>query len=444
MDHKLFCLLFVLLVASGFALRLFLIEERPLHHDEGVNGYFVSQVLNGNSWRYDPENYHGPLPFYLMALAVAIFGETVFALRIMHALFGVLIALVALPFRKHLGRKGFLFASFLLLFSPSLFYYSLDAIHEIFFAFFTFASIVFLFSFVENKKRTYLYAGSAMLAFLFTTKEGAFLVAPAIVILFFILLLMKAKEKNSLNFKLEYLVPLIICILIFSAILITLFSSFFANIQGIADAFKAPFNWSERMVAHTGHEKQELYYLGVLAFSDLPALVLGLLGAFIALRKKNAFMIAIFAFFLLFLIGASVPKYKIPWGVINFVPPLALLAGYFVENAAKRVKSLELFYSMLAIMMVFVFWQAMFLSTVKSASQENKLAYVQTTYEAKHIVERIEAMQDRRNVRVAVITSQSVWPLYWWLKRYIVSYYNPTSFDTLDISSYDVVLIEAK
>ncbi|MCD6247027.1 MAG: TIGR03663 family protein [Candidatus Diapherotrites archaeon] len=441
MDRRLFALLFVLIVASGFALRLFLIEVRPLHHDEGVNGYFAAQVLNGNSWRYNPENYHGPLPFYLIALAFAIFGETVFSLRIVPVLFGSLMPVLLLPFRKSLGDKGTLFAAFLLSFSPSLFYYSMDAIHEIFFAFFILASIVFLFSFLENGNKVFLYAGIASLSFLFTVKEGAFLVAPAILLLF--LFFLNSKKKNKLSDILGNAKTIIICIVIFITIFALLFSSFFANIQGIADAFKAPLLWSEKMTGHSGHEKHELYYLEIIAFSDLPILLLGLLGAFIALQRKNGTMLAIFAFFILLFIGASIPKYKVPWGTINFIPPLALLAGYFIESIARKVKNLELFYSLLAIVMVFVFWQAVFLSAFKSASQENKLAYVQTTNEAKQIVERIETLQNEKNVKIAIINKQSVWPLPWWLKRFNVSYYNAETISEFDVSGYDVVLIEA-
>lgn len=442
MDKRLFALLFVLIVASSFALRLFLVEVRPLHHDEGVNGHFAEQVLNGNSWRYNPENYHGPLPFYLIALAFAIFGETVFSLRIMHVLFGSMMPLLLLPFRKNLGNKGLLFAAFLLSFSPSLFYYSMDAIHEIFFAFFILASIVLLFSFLENENKVFLYAGVASLAFLFTVKEGAFLIAPAILILFLLLLNFKRKCKVK-ECVLTNIKTIIICLAVFFVIFSLLFSSFFANIQGVADALKAPLLWSEKMIEQAGHEKHALYYLEILAFSDLPILLLGLLGAFTALRRKNGIMLAIFAFFVLFLIGASLPKYKVPWGAINFIPPLAILASYLVENTAKRVKNLELFYSILAIVMVFIFWQAIFLSAFKSASQENKLAYVQTTIEAKQIVERIEILQNEKHVKIAIINKQSVWPLPWWLKKFNVSYYNAETIGELDISAYDVALVEA-
>jgi len=465
MQDKNFVLLFAILFASAFALRLFLIDVKPVHHDEGVNGYFVSQILtfrwndydecvkqgvnsvlcsilNSNSWRYDAENYHGPLPFYFMAASVVLFGENIVALRLVPVLFGILIGLIVLLFRKHLGNAGMLVACFLALFSPSLFYYSLSAIHEIFFAFFAFGALAFLVSFAENSNKKHLYAGVAMLAGLFTTKEGSFLVGPAIVAIALVLLFLKFIEKREKPSVLQSAKTFLICALIFSAIFIVLFSSFFANFQGVYDAFKSPFIWAQTMTGETGHAKHPLYYLEILIFSDLVILVLGVLGIAAALIKKNTSMVAIAAFFLLFIIGASVPKYKVPWGIITAVPLLAVLAGYFVEETSKKVKT-SAFYFVLALMLTFVFWQALWLSSVKCESQDNKLAYVHTTFEAKHIVEKIEALSKEKYVSVAVIMKQSSWPLPWQLKRFTVSYLSADNFGAIDISAYDVALVES-
>jgi len=121
---------------------------------------------------------------------------------------------------------------------------------------------------------------------------------------------------------------------------------------------------------------------------------------------------------------------------------LAVLAGYFVEETSKKVKT-SAFYFVLALMLTFVFWQALWLSSVKCESQDNKLAYVHTTFEAKHIVEKIEALSKEKYVSVAVIMKQSSWPLPWQLKRFTVSYLSADNFGAIDISAYDVVLVES-
>ncbi|HEV7891884.1 MAG TPA: hypothetical protein VGP08_14670, partial [Pyrinomonadaceae bacterium] len=48
----------VLLAAA--ALRLFALGLKPMHHDEGVNGFFLMSLMRQGVFHYNPENYHGP------------------------------------------------------------------------------------------------------------------------------------------------------------------------------------------------------------------------------------------------------------------------------------------------------------------------------------------------------------------------------------------------
>src|SRR5438270_11473198 len=50
--------LLILLVAT--VLRLYLLTENVFHHDEGVNGNFMTALVRTGYYRYDPANYHGP------------------------------------------------------------------------------------------------------------------------------------------------------------------------------------------------------------------------------------------------------------------------------------------------------------------------------------------------------------------------------------------------
>ena len=42
---------------------------KPPHFDEGINGWFVDQMMKNGFYRYDPTNYHGPLHFYVLFLS---------------------------------------------------------------------------------------------------------------------------------------------------------------------------------------------------------------------------------------------------------------------------------------------------------------------------------------------------------------------------------------
>src|SRR5437016_14496941 len=46
-------------------LRILFLGIKPPHFDEGINGWFVDQMVKDGFYRYDPTNYHGPLHFYI-------------------------------------------------------------------------------------------------------------------------------------------------------------------------------------------------------------------------------------------------------------------------------------------------------------------------------------------------------------------------------------------
>jgi len=61
---------------------LFLLGIKPPHFDEGINGWFVDQMMKNGFYKYDPTNYHGPLHFYVSAALATLFGRNVWALRL--------------------------------------------------------------------------------------------------------------------------------------------------------------------------------------------------------------------------------------------------------------------------------------------------------------------------------------------------------------------------
>ncbi|MEY2507587.1 MAG: hypothetical protein QOH01_1916, partial [Verrucomicrobiota bacterium] len=70
-----------LIVALGAFLRFFLLGIKPPHFDEGINGWFVDQMVKNGFYRYDPTNYHGPFHFYVLFVCQTLFGRNVWAIR---------------------------------------------------------------------------------------------------------------------------------------------------------------------------------------------------------------------------------------------------------------------------------------------------------------------------------------------------------------------------
>src|ERR1700712_1000091 len=63
---------------------------KPLHHDEGVNGFFLTNLVRDGNYHYDPANYHGPTLYYLAFPFVKLFGLETIPIRTSVAIFGVL------------------------------------------------------------------------------------------------------------------------------------------------------------------------------------------------------------------------------------------------------------------------------------------------------------------------------------------------------------------
>ena len=117
--------------------------------------------------------------FHLNALAYFLFGDNDVSARIMPAFFGTLIVLMPALLRqpKLLGRWGALSASAILLFSPSILYYSRFIRHDVYALFATFAIVIAALRYLDRPERRWIIIASVSTAFLFTTKEVSFIVA---------------------------------------------------------------------------------------------------------------------------------------------------------------------------------------------------------------------------------------------------------------------------
>ena len=94
-----------LILALAAFLRLFLLGIKPPHFDEGINGWFVDQVMKNGFYRYDPTNYHGPLHFYVLLLFQSLFGRNVWALRMPIVLVSIACVWLALKFEPLVAVK---------------------------------------------------------------------------------------------------------------------------------------------------------------------------------------------------------------------------------------------------------------------------------------------------------------------------------------------------
>ena len=141
-------------LAVAALLRVLYLELKPLHHDEGVNGFFLLGLLRQGTYRYNPANYHGPTLYYL-TLPLAAFADShhwlsTWVLRSVTAAFGVATVWLALRLRRYIGAAGALACAALLAVSPGMVFFSRYYIHEMLFVFFTLGIVVGALRFYEG------------------------------------------------------------------------------------------------------------------------------------------------------------------------------------------------------------------------------------------------------------------------------------------------------
>ena len=161
----------------ALALRTPQLERRPAHNDEANQALKAGQLLDTGVYRYDPYEHHGPTLYYL-SLPLAwlqsggSFADTrLWAYRLLPALSGAILALLALTAGSALGRGGAAAGALLTALSPALVYYSRFFIQEMLLATFTFALLLALWRYAVQPSRGWAALVGICLGLMHSTKE---------------------------------------------------------------------------------------------------------------------------------------------------------------------------------------------------------------------------------------------------------------------------------
>jgi uncharacterized protein (TIGR03663 family) len=361
----------ILLIAAF--LRLYDLDRVPLHHDEGVNGNFLVRLVREGSkaYRYDPANYHGPTLYYFAAVFPWIlrllfgpgaqdrYGLTTVAIRCIPAFFGIATVGLVLTLRRNLGTIATLSAALLLAISPGAVYLSRYFIHETLFVFFTLGIVVASLKYYKDPRPVYLILAALSVALLFATKETALISAAVLVIALVLTRVYRWLEKRSVgggrsgrkrnrlsgsggdedtrDFAKRVGGPttlavwLVIAFVVFIAVNVLFYSSFFTNYpQGVYDSLKTFQFWTK--TGKEAHVHPLVTYVWWLLLQEAPLLILGATGAILVVLKPAklfALFSALWAFGLM--AAYSLIAYKTPWLTLNFIVPLALTSGIAIE-----------------------------------------------------------------------------------------------------------------
>ncbi len=458
----------IFLVAAFF--RLYDLNLVPLHHDEGVNGNFLVRLVRDGQYSYDPENYHGPTLYYFAALfpwimrvlggkgAMDNWGLTTVSIRLVPAVFGLATIGLVFLLRRWLGAVATLSAALLLALSPGAVYLSRYFIHETHFVFFTLAIVVASLYFYEERNGFYLVLAAAAAALLFATKEtamisvGVLLIALVVTLVYLRLYRGKprapkargwtqpepsffARMVDELRRIVEEFggpvivgVSVVLAAFVFAGLWVCFYSSFFTNPKGLGDSFKTFEVWTK--TGTVAHVHPFLTYVYWLVSREGPLLVLGSLGALaVVLKPKNALALfsALWAFGLL--AAYSLIPYKTPWLLLNFVVPLALIAGYAVQVLFElEGGQLRLMGAVLVIAISVAAYQMIDLNFVNYDNDDSSYVYVyaHTTrglLDLVNEVDRIAKEEDGSRTGITIV-SPDYWPLPWYFRNYTrVGYY---------------------
>ncbi|MCX6365371.1 MAG: glycosyltransferase family 39 protein [Armatimonadetes bacterium] len=148
--------------------------NRPFHADEAVHAAKFRELWEQKSYRYDPNEFHGPTIYYAALPVVAASGHKTFGslteadLRGGVAILGAALAPLLLLFRKHLSSSALLWGGLFFALSPAFVFYSRYFIQEVFLVVFT---VLFLaFAARQQASVAGLFAG-----LMIATKETAIL-----------------------------------------------------------------------------------------------------------------------------------------------------------------------------------------------------------------------------------------------------------------------------
>jgi uncharacterized protein (TIGR03663 family) len=414
-------LLFWTAFAVALAMRLALLDLRPLHHDEGVNAWLASRPLEGAGVFYNPDNFHGPFLFFLVLPFMALLGQSDLVLRLPAALASAAMIPLLLPLRRRLGVAGVTAAAWLLALSPSFVYYGRDLIHETFLAALTLALVAAGTSWLEERKEQRLVLAAFCLGLLATVKE-TWVLTLAVLGIAAVLARLWTRGRPDLRelwgtprpgtttrAAAAFVVPYVL-----------LYMSFFTNPRGLIDSVRTFLLWTGRGVEGAGHAKPWDYFPRLLLSFETVTVVCAVAGGLIALRKRDAFGTFCALWAAGELAAYSLLRYKTPWLALNVILPAALAAGVlFREVWGWRRPWRTALAVLFTLGLVWSGWRAVEASFLRYDDTRLALIYVPTTREVPALVAQVREAARRipQGGHPAIrLLGRFAWPLPWYLR----------------------------
>ncbi|MEO6969371.1 MAG: flippase activity-associated protein Agl23 [Chthoniobacterales bacterium] len=325
------------IIALGAFFRFLLLSMKPPHFDEGINGWFVDQMMRTGFYRYDPTNYHGPLHFYILFLAQSLFGRHIWALRLPVVLASLGSIFVTLKFEPLVGKNVSRVAALAMAISPAFIFYGRYSIHEVWLLLFSMLFVLGLLGLWRFGTRGYLWCVGIGTAGMILTKEtyiihiGCALIAAGVLwVSHYLTPLPDLKRARQQWDVVDF------AIVIGTGIFFIVFyySGTFLNWPGVKGLYLTFATWYQTGSNGNGHEKPWPYWLELTLRYEWPVFI-GLVLCLACQFFKN-FVVRYLAIYGVGLFAAySIIHYKTPWIIISVVWPFLFV--FAVGATARKI-----------------------------------------------------------------------------------------------------------
>ena len=446
----------------GLALRLPGLSRRPMHTDEAVHAVKFGALLEENVYRYDPEEYHGPTLNYFtlipawLSSAKKLTDMNESTLRIVPAIFGVLLIVLILAFREPLGRTTVLLAALLTAVSPVMVFYSRYYIQEILLVCFTFAAIVSGYRYLRNRRIVWAVITGVFLGLMHASKETCILSYGSMAAAFIFVAWNRARQTKTPLRQLCRIKPWHVLAVFTAASMVSVlfYSSFFTNARGILDSFRTYGTYFHRAGHKAWHIHPWYFYFRLLIGSKQPGApywselfiiimaCFGLMSIFVRKREheQDINLIRFIGIYtvIMTLVYTFIP-YKTPWSMLGFYHGFILLAAL----GAAFLFSLRPRLALRIVFGLYILSNTMHLTVQSHLSNSkfycdtsNPYVYAHPVVDVYKVTNRIDQISrvhpDGKNMFVEVIyPGADYWPLPWYLRSYTrVGWWNDVDFDT--------------
>jgi uncharacterized protein (TIGR03663 family) len=329
-----------LIVGFAALLRFFLLGIKPPHFDEGINGWFVDQMVKNGFYRYDPTNYHGPLHFYILFVCQTLLGRNVWAIRLPVVLASIFAVHLTLKFEPFVGRRASRLAAIAMAVSPGFVFYGRYSIHEVWLLVFSMLFILGLLGLWQKGSVNYLWCVGMGFTGMVLTKETYIIHLGCALIALVVARVgqMLSRTPDSRVARQSWSsIDLAVVAAVGVAAIVLFYSGFFMNWPGVAGLWKTFAAWLKTGSQGAGHEKPFYYWLKLIAIYEHPVALALLFSPFCLLFKRSALRyLAIYGVGTL--IAYSIVKYKTPWCIISIVWPLLFVFGAMVTLVPEQLQ----------------------------------------------------------------------------------------------------------